>query len=134
MVCVSFVPHVWPDDVTPFLLIPLVLPILYYICTSTLQLWVDWGSNMYVAPTIGPGLSPHLYVGSLPVILPNLKGLGWLHSEHSGRCVHANWSCSPAQGYAKDNNGKTTTRHLVAHILPEVNSFLRNGSYIVSLF
>ena len=70
---VFFMTHVWTDDVNPFLLIPLVLPILYY--TSTLQLWVDWGSNMYVAPTFGPGLSPHLYVGSLPVILPKLKGL-----------------------------------------------------------
>ena len=87
----------------------------------TLQLWVDWDSNMYVAPIIWPGLSPHLYVGSLPVILPKLKGLRWLHSECAACCVHTNSSCSPAQGYTKDNNeGKTITSQLAAHIYPEV--------------
>ena len=71
---------------------------------STLQVWVDKGSNIHVcSPFLGPGLSPHLYVGSVPVILPKLKGLGWLHSEHASRYVHASLSCSPAQGYAKIN-------------------------------
>ena len=50
-------------------------PILY--CYSILWL-AKWPAHPEGANSCGPGLRPHLYVGSLPVILPKLKGLGWL--------------------------------------------------------
>ena len=52
------------------------------------------GKTGVCSPFLGPGLSPHLYMGSLPVILPKLKGLGWLHSKRASRCVHASSTCS----------------------------------------
>ena len=75
---------------------------LYWYCLLLVDsiLWLaKWPAQSEGLNSCGPGLSPHLYVGSLPVILPKMA----IHSERAGCCVHASSFCSPAQGSAKIN-------------------------------